>query len=142
MPEAEWKTDANGIVEGIPYHDFSIAGFRLEENDSFSISIRGEVGDSTLIRLERPTEICIERFYNGSILSEIYVWRVEEVPQLDPTIRDSGWNALLDSRYHQADMKRFAADIVRENCGSHLVVLSCSYGGTIAVVCSRMVFEL
>lgn len=141
MPEAKWKTDASGIVEGVLYHDFSIVGFRLEGDDSFSISIREELGSSNLIKLERPTEICIESFYNGSILSEIFVWRVEEVPQLDPSIRDSGWNALLYSRYHRADMTRIAARIVRENPGFHLVVLSCSYGGTIAVVCRRVVFE-
>ena len=140
MPEAEWKTDANGIVRGVLYHDFSIVGFRSEE-ESVSISIRGYSGESGLIRLEQPTELCIESFYNGAILSEIYVWRVEEVPHLDPAIRDSGWNALLDSRYRRGDMKRFAADIVRKNPGFHLVVLSCSYGGTIAVVCRRVVFE-
>lgn len=141
MPEAEWKTDANGIVEGVLYHDFSIVGFRFEEDESVSISIRGDSGESGLIRLEQPTELCIEEFCNGAILSEIYVWRVEEVPELDPEVRGCGWNALLASRYYQADMKRFAAGIVRDNPGFHLVVLSCSYGGTIAVVCRRVVFE-
>jgi hypothetical protein len=110
--ELSWKTDKHGIVMGAHDHDGKIIGLSFAgENASVQVRrIDGSIIEFELGGLDEwNSELC-----NGAIVSEIYVWKVDSVPEDCWQIPDSGWNALYGSRYKPEDIKIRAEKIKKK----------------------------
>jgi hypothetical protein len=132
-----WKTDENGRVLRAHIHDGQLVGVSFSDKDTLSFRIHRVDGGEVLIDLNSPEDMTLE-LWNGAIVSECFIWKVDSVPPSSWKIPDSGWNALYGSRCKPEDIKTQAEKIIKKAPESFLVQLACSYGGGAAAVCSRV----
>jgi len=80
-------------------------------------------------------------FRNGAILAEVFVWKPDSVPATAITRSDGPWNVLFANNVQHADLLDSIDGIVREGLFSYIVLVECSYGGSIAALCQTIDIE-
>ena len=135
--ELSWKADENGIMLGARVHDGVIIGLSIINK---SVSIQVQRLDSGIVEFELgdTEEWNLTSLCNGSIISTIFVWKNDSVPESTWEIPDSGWNVLYGSRFRKESARNVAKEIIQKFHGYYLIHFSCSYGGDIAAVCKRI----
>lgn len=135
--EMPWTTDVAGRVSGFPMHDSTIVGLEYADGERLVITLRDHHGGTTLVELHDVGEMNLEGLCNGAIVSDLWAWKVMESPGWTSQTPVGGWNALYRSRYGD-DAKRMAVRAADERPDALLVVLQCSYGGSLAAICSQI----
>jgi hypothetical protein len=132
-----WNTDQFGRIMGPRLHDGYLTGMQYSDGDALGLQIRNPSGEVVGIELLGISDINIAHLCNGVIVSDIYLWKVDSVPDAW-SVPDSAWNVLFAERYGLAGAKEKATKIAREKPDSLLVQLESSYGGAIAAICDEV----
>lgn len=134
--ELSWTTDKNGNVLGARVHDGKIIGISISD-ETLSLEVRRVDGSLVIFELKGTEEWKLE-FCNGTIVCDIYAWKVGSFPESGWKIPDYGWNALYGSRY-KSDTKGRAEEIIRKMPDYFLVQFSGpSQGEDITAICKNM----
>ena len=130
------ETNEYGMVIGV--HDGYLSQLSISEDKiNFNIKKAAVGKNVTEIELLGVKLFNIKELSNGAIISEVYSHKICEILDSNWDIPDSGWNVLLDN-YKQEDAKKIVADLANENPNYLLVHISCSYGGSLAVICETI----
>jgi hypothetical protein len=132
-----WNTDQFGRILGPRFHDGRLTGLQFSDGHALNLQIRNSSGEAVKIELLDITDINIAQLCNGAIISDVYLWKVDSVPEAW-SVPDSAWNMLFAERYGSAGAKEKASKIARDKPESMLVQVECSYGGAIAAICSNV----
>lgn len=132
-----WSTDEFGRIIGAHLHDSYISKVLFSDGHVFSLEIHDIYGDIIEIDAIGISDISIVEFCNGAIISSIYFWKIDSVPERW-NITDSVWNILFFNRIGLSGAKEKAAKIARDKPNSFLMKIECSYGGSIALICDHI----
>ncbi len=130
MRVIQWQTNPDGMLAVAGIHDGHVDQLRYD-GTSLNVWIRQPTGARIDLVLQGTQEADL-KLWNGSIVSEIYIWRVSDVPV--GAAPDAGWNALFADMLLEKDRQNAAAKIVSRNPDAYLFQLDCSYGVTMACV--------
>ncbi|MGH6846355.1 MAG: hypothetical protein ACREC0_02625 [Methylocella sp.] len=130
MRAIQWRTNPDGMLAVAGVHDGHVDQLRYDET-SLHLGIRQPTGARIELTLSGAQEANLT-LWNGSIVSEIYIWRVGDVPV--GAAPDAGWNALFADILSEKDRLSAAEKIVNRNPNAYLFQLDCSYGGSIACI--------
>lgn len=137
MNEIGWYTDESGRMLGTGIHDAELFAFSTSSPGKMRLDLRQT---ARLLRADflGVREITIAELWERAILSEIFVWKAGSVPEETWSIPDGGWRALFRNRLSVADARRAALAIAARRPEPWLVQITCSYGGSIAIVCDSI----
>jgi hypothetical protein len=96
-----------------------------------------QTSEITYINLIGISDMNIENICNRSIISDVYLWKINNLPDGWDVV-DSAWKTLFADRCRPEDIKEMQKKIVMKKNGLYLVYVECSYGGAIAVICERV----
>ncbi len=121
------QVDENGCIKIAGIHDSTLSELCFRENNNFFLTLVGGYGRVS-IDIVGISEFSIVNIYNGSIASEIYLWKATEVPE-SWSIPDGPWNTLFFKRIMIEDTRNAAKKIIERDPESFLVHITFSYGG-------------
>lgn len=134
-----WNCDIFGRMLGTSLHDSIMTGLQFSEEYGFNLQVRTCSEKTMVIKLLGVSDINIVNICNGSIISDIYLWKVRESCQ----ISNNAWNILFSERYGLNGTEVKARNITLENPESFLMLIDCSYGDSIAAICRTLeIFEI
>ena len=138
--ELEFTMAPDGSVRGVSLHDGVISGIEIAE--SFQIfSIRSVDGGLVRLKLKDVRLFTVLDFWNGAIISDVWVWPIDQVPLDVWAVDDGAWPILLSGRANKSDAHRLAEHYVKTLPGALMVQISCSYGGQFATLCHHLGIE-
>ena len=140
MDTIDVRTDHHGILLLGGVHDATLMSCNFEPGRSARLALAGVAGERTELAFLGLHGIAVDRLWHGTIIGTISLWRVDAVPESAWSVPDSGWNALLAERPAEIDRRPAEAVRLRErHPDASLCVISCSYGGTWAVLFESLV---
>jgi hypothetical protein len=132
-----WQSDQHGMLFGARIHDSQMLGLTMSES-ALSILVKRLDGGEVRVELSNLGDFNVS-IWNWPIISEIFVWNINAVPEEYWNAPDMGWNALYK---HISDVKTNASAAIKKRPTSFFVLVSTSYGGTLAAICDQVnVFE-
>jgi hypothetical protein len=137
-----WTTDTNGQLRGVAVHDGSLLDFHAS-TDRQSYVIKAQSSEIVEVELIGVLDFNVVKFWQGAIVSEIFAWKLDEVPAQIWALADGAWNTLFDGRGSPEHAKRTAKRWTESMPEAYLFQMLCSYGGAFAAVCSEIaVYQL
>ena len=138
MPLApENLTDAGQLV-GFGLHDSVLVSLSLEFQHALTASFRRV--DGSLIRLSLgglgPTGAVGLR--DNAILSDVFAWPPAEVPSASLERPDGAWGVLFAGDLPASDLERAGAPLIAGRQFQWIVLIECSYGGSLAALCKEI----
>lgn len=113
-------------------HDGHLFELDFSDGDAIHLRIRTVAESVVDVELSGIGDVSMIQFYNGAIVSALYVWTIAEAPE-------RALQALFAGRLHSpVDIQTQASRIASEHPKGHVVELVCSYGGTILAVCDEV----
>lgn len=143
--ELTLATDQHGMLTGARAHDGILVDSRFSTSTFSYLKIRRLDGGIAEIEMHGVSEFTINQLWNNAVVGDIFLWKVDAVPEICWDVPGSGWNALLYERAVTpvVDLRReAAARIVKDRPNAFLMTVDFSYGGDrggIALVCDRVI---
>ena len=147
----DWTTDYNGMMLGLRIHDSSILSISYTPGESAVLQSRRLDGEIVLIELNHLQDFYAE-LWDGAIVSDVWVWKVDAAPAPQASDIDFGWNKLyrtrcsdrnIDDAVNRRSIEDAANRKIKDFPESFLVQVSTLYGGDIVAVCKDiLVFEI
>ncbi|WP_284757129.1 hypothetical protein [Agrobacterium sp. fls2-241-TYG-188a] len=137
-----FETDASGRLALGGIHDSVIADLTLSGATKTLLFRLNSEGVTTIIKTSSLHMLNMSGLWEGSIVSNVFVWDFNRVP--DRYISDSevGWSHLFEGRI--SDRAEVDAQIARYQSRmstGKLVSIGCSYGGNISFLCEDALIE-
>lgn len=134
--KVDWKVDDTGQMRGFSYHDGSLE--TLEWKKAYlRLRIAAVDGSVSIVEL-RDLDSLMLQLWEGVIISDLFAWPIDAVPEEQWDMNDGAWRTLLSGRMGRSSLKAAAAEIVKRNPTAFLVQMLTSYGGTMAAVCKTI----
>jgi len=128
--EIGWKTDADGTVNGPGFHDGYFYG-ALQQGSCLALYLKSYDGNEREIELSEISEMNITNFWIGSIVGDVYLRPLENVPPLM-------WDNLFAGRLTLHDRERSLQTLIEKTKGRYFFALEASYGASVYAVCDAM----
>jgi hypothetical protein len=77
-------------------------------------------------------------FHGNAILSEVFLWDLASVPEAQLSGSDGAWYVLFGGDISPARLRAEAQILQRRAQYSKLALISCSYGGAMALLCNSV----
>jgi hypothetical protein len=133
---ADLRVDNFGRPHNVPVHDSKVVDFSCSAQErSLRLHAGRPSSDGFVIYCTELIELNVRDLWEENILSDLFLWKVEDVPEFLPAVMDCPWGALLAGRVKVEMMGAESNRISTKYPGSILVVLSSSYGVTLAALC-------
>jgi hypothetical protein len=126
----KWITNANGILAEPCVHDAHLIEVSYRKS-TLKIGIEGERDVVFTLHGVEETNLCI---WQGSIISDIIIWRLVDLLSASKEMSGSMWGALFEGRLFSHDMEREGQRIIERNPNAFIFVVECSYGGPLACI--------
>lgn len=138
----EWDVDAAGLLKWVPYHDgFVISlGYSLDRR-SIELAVRTADSRTVAFGFLEIAQLRINNFLEGNIVSDIFIWTVDKVPDQTISSLDNGWGGHLFEISALGEREAEVTRIKQRFGGKYLVQLLCSYGASISLISDRPVIE-
>jgi hypothetical protein len=130
------KTDDSGMLLGFPLHDSQLVSVFYEES-CCHLNFKKE-SSCCLIKLTGISYSGFQCFKFNAVLSEIFSWRVREVPPEIADMEDGAWRTLLCDIPVGMAMDSTIESLLCTRGDSLLVQFNFSYGGSFALICDEM----
>jgi hypothetical protein len=130
------KTDKSGMLLGYPLHDSELISISYQDSSARLIFIGREGRVS--VKLNGITHSGFRDFKFNAILSEIFAWKVCEVPSEIINVQDGAWRTLLSDLSGEDILRSAVSAICKSHSNALLVQFNYSYGGSFAVICTEM----
>lgn len=130
------KADKSGMLVGYPLHDSELIS--ISYRDSCSHLVFRSKDRHVAVELNGITYSGFKDFKFDAILSEIFVWQVDEVPSHIIDIEDGAWRTLFPDLSNEDALRSAVNSIRKSHNDSLLVQLNYSYGGSFAVICAEI----
>lgn|GEM_PF-3233100 len=136
------ETDASGRLALSGIHDSLVADLTLSGAAKTLLFKLKSGGMNTIIKTSSLHMLNVSGLWEGSIVSNVFVWDFDKVPDRYISNSEVGWSHLFEGRI--SDREEVVAQIARYqrhmNTGK-LVSISCSYGGNISFLCEDVLIE-
>jgi hypothetical protein len=129
------QISASGQVVGFRLHDATVTGLRYEVGAALELAMRRVDGTQVTVRLRDAGQIGTNGFRAPAIVADIYAWHPSQTPSAALTLPDGAWRVLFANELQGDALRMEAARIGMENRYAFIVVVACSYGGSIAALC-------
>ena len=129
-------------VVGFGLHDSRLLGLVYEgEAGRLVVRLRREDGRGAIVSRQGVGAQGLVGFRNGAIVSDLLVWDVADA-RLDLALPRMAWRVVFGNDIPVEDLPKAVGSIVKERELRHLVLLDCSYGGSLAALCRDIDIEL
>ncbi|HYJ82168.1 MAG TPA: hypothetical protein VEW26_04915 [Allosphingosinicella sp.] len=132
MRPIDWHINADGYVTGADVHDGRLAEFSFEER-TFKVRIAGIGGGVSEFAFGGVTKLHAD-LVEEQIVYAVFAWKIGQTPEFSPHAEDNPWRQLAWPASDD-DLPAFVTRLSRDNPGSYLLQISCSYGGDVALIC-------
>lgn len=129
--------DADGRVLHKGIHDSLLVALSVGDDGAFGLKLRSESGTFVSVVMNEVYDYNFSDICNESIVSDLFAWKIGDAPDAFD-IPDSAWNILFSARYDPEDVIKIAEKRRKMHGELFLVLLSCSYAGSIAVICREL----
>lgn len=133
----DWTIDSTGQMRGFSYHDGSLETLEWVKKRYIRMRIAAVDGSISVVELCDLDTVALQ-LWEGAIISDLFAWSIDAVPDVQWNTNDGAWHALLSGRTGRSDKRSAAAEIVKRKPTAFLVQVLTSYGGTMAVVCESI----
>lgn len=127
-----------GQLTKLGLHDASIVGFSYRYDEEFSFDMRRVDGSAVSLSLTKVTRFGCSGFQKGAIVSDVYIWRPGLTPAWHASDAEGAWAVLFGNEIDVATLPSVIKPIVEGREASFLVLVECSYGGSIALLCEEI----
>jgi hypothetical protein len=134
------KIDQYGQIRGSGIHDAVVQAFRFVMDDHFDICLRDSSGQERWLLLRGVTKIGFKDLVNGTIVSEVFCWKLETTTTGGNVLPTEAWRVLFGENYIEKDFEGLVATTQEQHAMQLLVLLESSYGGSIAAICHEVLF--
>ncbi|WP_168879822.1 hypothetical protein [Rhizobium sp. P28RR-XV] len=135
MREIAWK-NADGMLLGARVHDARLISLEFANRHYLLLTFRRVDGTAVKLSYEGVQEICLGQIWNDSIVNDIFIWDVGNVPPSQMV--DVGWNALFQGRAGSQYFKENIRNIMDRDTSQFLSVIGFVHGTSTAVVCKTL----
>jgi hypothetical protein len=132
------NVDSSGMVGGFPIHDANLLELEYRRSESIYLRCIHPTGKTLHARFNEPGEFGMIGFRGDAILSEVFLWDLASVPEAQLSGSDGAWNVLFGGDLPATDLPAAARARQRKAQYSTLALISCSYGGTMALLCNSV----
>lgn len=136
MKQIAWGNDEDGMLLGARPHDARLISLEFVNRHRLLLTLRRVDGSEVKLSYEGIQEISLGRIWDDTIVIDIFIWSVENVPASQSV--DAGWNALFqrgaDLQHLEEDIKK----IVNRDRSQFLSVIGFVNGTSTAVVCKTL----
>ncbi len=134
-----YRIDEHGRLCGAQIHDSTLKELKFSNNEcSLHIEAASISGKGVCIEFLGLTQLTVAEFWDGAILSDIYVWNIFHVPEICWKIPDGVWNILFKNRLTKEDAPKLAMQIAAKHPDALVIQVELSYGGAIAAICRNI----
>ena len=130
----KWKSDASGQISGPGFHDGSLTGIAVSEDNALVVHLKNHEGKPHRLVLSGLVAVNVVNFWGGSIVGDLWWWPVKEAP-------DHVWDKLLSGQVPPNGVAKRAAEIIFKAEGSHFFVSDASYGAEVYAVGEQLSIE-
>lgn len=130
----EWTTDADGQLQLGGIHDSNLLELHFKKG-FLSFRIKGATESVLQFELGGLRELKLG-LWDGAIIDDLSIWKVDAVPEKLLEYGDVGWNLLFKDRI--SDLPRVvkqADKIIKLYPSAYLFQVECSYGENIVAIC-------
>ncbi|MBB4238942.1 hypothetical protein [Rhizobium esperanzae] len=136
MKEIAWRNDDDGMLLGARAHDARLISLEFVNRRRLLLTLRRVDGTEVKLSYEGVQEISLGQIWDDSIVIDIFIWSVENVPASQSV--DAGWNALFQGQaglqYLQEDIRK----IIDRDRFQFLSIIGFVNGTSTAVVCKTL----
>ncbi len=136
LRKVDMNRNGSGLLTGFPLHDVDLVAFSYRDED-FDLTFKKGIEQHN-IRLVRITENGFSGFKFNAILSEIFLWKVGEVPDSILSLKDGAWADIFGANLDASRLKLEVERLVTSRAESWLVQFNFSYGGSFSAVCREV----
>ncbi|NTG78128.1 hypothetical protein G6L94_33955 [Agrobacterium rhizogenes] len=136
MREIVWKNDADGMLLGARAHDARLISLEFANRHHLLFTFKRVDGTEVKLSYEGIQEISLGQIWDDSIVNDIFIWSVENVPSSQ--MADVGWNALFEGRAGFQYLKEDIRKIIDRDRSQLLSVIGFVHGTSTAVVCKTL----
>lgn len=136
MKEITWRSDSDGMLVGARAHDSNLISLEFIDRDRFVLSLKRVDGTMVELSYKGVQEISVGHIWEGSIVTEIFIWSVGNVPHSSAV--DVGWNALLHARTYPNEIDTKVKNIVGRDNLQFLSIIGFAHGTSTALVCKSL----
>jgi len=136
MKEIEWGSDGDGMLLGARAHDAVLISLEFVNRRRLLLTFRRVDGTEVKLSYEGVQEICLGQIWDDSIVSDIFIWSVSDVPASQ--LVDVGWNALFQGRASRQYLEEDIKKIIDRDRSQFLSVIGLVNGTSTAVVCKTL----
>lgn len=137
MNTSQVSIDQSGRIIGGGIHDAVIRAFRFVEGERFDVCLRDPDNQERWICLVDLPRIGFRDVINGSVISEVFCWRLSDEMAMQQVANDA-WRVLLGGNYVEMDFKELVSKLAVRYASMFLVLFESSYGGSIAAICREI----
>jgi len=128
--------DDSGRVRGFSLHDGRVVGFSFRDDEAFSFDVRRVDSSTVTVTFLRVTRFGARGFRNGAIILDVTAWPSHSVPSEQAAHAEGAWAVLFGNDIALASLPSAIKPILDAGEASFLALIECSYGGTLALLCS------
>ncbi|MCV9946371.1 MULTISPECIES: hypothetical protein [unclassified Rhizobium] len=133
MREIAWGNDDDGMLLGARVHDTRLISLEFANRRHLLLTLRRVDGTEVKLSYEGVQEISLGQIWDDSIVIDIFVWSVENVPASQSV--DVGWNALFQGRASLQYLEEDIRKIIDRDRSQFLSIIGFVNGTSTAVVC-------
>ncbi|WP_326893379.1 hypothetical protein U8P73_30855 (plasmid) [Rhizobium beringeri] len=136
MKEIAWGNDEDGMLLGARAHDARLISLEFVSRRRLLLTFRRVDGTEVELSYEGVQEISLGRIWDDSIVIDIFIWSVENVPVSKSV--NVGWNALFQGRAGLQYLEEDIRKIIDRDRSQYLSILGFANGTSTAVVCKTL----
>lgn len=130
------QTDKSGMLTGFPLHDSKLCALSYA-NASLELTL-DKGGKRYVIYIKNIRCSGFSNFKLDGILSEIFLWKVSDVPQEILQISDGAWSVLFSDVTESSAIQAEIQNVKKRFFECFLVQINFSYGGSFALICDDL----
>lgn len=136
MREIAWGNDGGGMLLGARAHDARLISLEFMNRCLLRLIFKRVDGTEVELSYEGVQEISLRQIWDDSIVSDIFIWSVGNVPSSQSI--DAGWNALFQGRAGPKDLNEDIRKIIDRDRSQFLSLIGFIHGASAAVVCKSL----
>jgi len=128
-----------GQMTGFGFHDAVLVALSIAFDRQFEASFRRTDGALVQLRLTGLGPVGTFGIRNGAIVSDVFAWSLSDVPADSINQPDGAWGVLFGGDIRRPEALQHAVEVIIKRAEfSWMVLIECSYGGSLAALCQEV----
>lgn len=132
------QINTSGQLTGCGFHDSVLVQLSVDFGTRLSARFRRADNSMVGLTLEGLGPVGAIGLRNNAIASDVFIWTPQDVPAASLAMPDGVWSVLFGGDLPPIDVGRAAQSLVAAAEFAWVVLIECSYGGSLAALCKQI----